>query len=69
MKTIFPIRIKEIIDSDKISTFIPERKVFYMFWCGWETDQYGNIEFDNYHDADKWINYNYCVKIKFHKIK
>lgn len=57
------LRIIEEVDSRNISNFIPERKIFGLWWWRWE-DYRGTVSFDTLKEATNWI----CYKGKINQI-
>lgn len=66
-------RITEVIDSNGKSVFYPERKVLGLWWWQYEAETYGpdtsRISFRNYKDAEHWLCYKRCVKVKIHSVR
>lgn len=62
-------RITEVIDSNGVSRFYPERKG--LLW-GWNRismyEGFDYVSFDTYKEAKEWICYEHTTETKIHEV-
>ena len=61
-------RIKERVDSNGKSTYIPQYRLFGLFWTSWEGYPCGPVTFDDFKACKKWVCYEPDVKRKIHEV-
>lgn len=60
-------RIKQIVDSNNVSRFIPQGKSFGLYWSSWCSGPYGNVEFGSYQEAVDFLEYKYSSRVLIHE--
>ena len=67
------VRIVEIIDSNGISIFYPERKVFGLWWWKWVSTCSGPdpdfISFNSLKGTSKWLTYKRVFNVLTHEVQ